>query len=53
MSPILEFLLLLAAFICFLLAAFSARLAGRVNLVGLGLALVVLIPLIRALGGLG
>jgi hypothetical protein len=48
-SPIFEFLLLLVAFICFVVAAFGSRWASRVNLIALGLALVILIPLIRAL----
>ena len=47
----LEFILYLAAFACFLLAAFSVRApwAGRVNLIGLGLACWVFIPLVAAL----
>jgi hypothetical protein len=47
----LEFILYLAAFACFLLAAFGhrARWAGRINLVGLGLACWVFIPLVAAL----
>lgn len=49
MSPIFEFLLLLAAFICFIVAAFGARFAARVNLIALGLALVVFIFLWEAL----
>jgi hypothetical protein len=51
MSPIVQFLLLLAAFICFILAAFGvrARWAARVNLIALGLALWILIFLIEAL----
>ena len=46
-----EFLLYLAAFVCFLLAAFSVRAlwAGRINLIGLGLACWVFIPLVAAL----
>ena len=40
MPDALEFILYLAAFVCFLLAAFSVRApwAGRINLIGLGLA---------------
>ncbi len=47
----LQFLLYLAAFVCFLLAAFSVRApwAGRINLIGLGLALWVFVPLVGAL----
>ena len=51
MPDTLEFLLYLGAFLCFLLAAFSVRApwAGRVNLIGLGLALWVFVPLVAAL----
>jgi hypothetical protein len=52
MPDILEFIFYLAAFLCFLLAAFAVgggRWAARVNLIGLGLALWVFIPLINAL----
>ncbi|HEV8372424.1 MAG TPA: hypothetical protein VGR68_04425 [Actinomycetota bacterium] len=51
MSVELQFVFYLAAFLCFLLAAFSFRVAwvGRVNLVGLGLALWVFVPLVTAL----
>jgi hypothetical protein len=44
-------ILYLAAFLCFLLAAFGARAswAGRLNLIGLGLALYVFVPLVEAL----
>jgi hypothetical protein len=47
----LELLFYLGAFICFLLAAFSVRApwAGRVNLIGLGLALWVFVLLVAAL----
>ena len=47
----LQFLLYLAAFVCFLLAAASvrARWASRVNLIGLGLAFWVFINLYAAL----
>jgi hypothetical protein len=47
----LEFLLYLGAFLCFLLAAFSVRAAwaARVNLIALGLAFWVFIPLVNAL----
>lgn len=40
------FLLLLAGFVCFLLAAFGV--ASRVNLVAVGLACWILVPLIDA-----
>ncbi|HEV3400148.1 MAG TPA: hypothetical protein VHS79_07080 [Actinomycetes bacterium] len=51
MPDALEFLLYLIAFACFLLAAFGARTrwAGRVNLIGLGLACWVFILLVAAL----
>jgi hypothetical protein len=51
MPDMLRFLLYLAAFLCFLLAAFSVRApwAGRINLVGLGLAFWVLINVVAAL----
>jgi hypothetical protein len=51
MPDALEFILYLAAFTCFLLAAFSVRApwAGRVNLIGLGLACWVFILLVAAL----
>ena len=51
MPDALEFLLYLAAFVCFLLAAFSVRApwAGRINLIGLGLAFWVFVPLVAAL----
>jgi hypothetical protein len=51
MPDALEFILYLAAFVCFLLAAFSVRApwAGRINLIGLGLACWVFIPLVAAL----
>jgi hypothetical protein len=47
----LQFILYLAAFVCFLLAAFSVRApwAGRINLIGLGLACWVFVPLVAAL----
>jgi hypothetical protein len=52
MPDILEFIFYLAAFLCFLLAAFAVgggRWAARVNLIGLGLALWIFIPLVNAL----
>jgi hypothetical protein len=51
MPDALEFLFYLGAFLCFLLAAFSVRAAwaARVNLIALGLALWVFIPLVNAL----
>jgi hypothetical protein len=51
MPDALEFILYLAAFACFLLAAFSVRApwAGRINLIGLGLACWVFIPLVATL----
>lgn len=49
MSPIFQFLFLLAAFVCFIVAAFGSRFAGKINLIGLGLALCVFIFLWEAL----
>jgi hypothetical protein len=51
MPDTLEFLFYLAAFLCFLLAAFSvaAAWAGRVNRSALGLALWIFVPLVNAL----
>jgi hypothetical protein len=51
MPVALEFILYLAAFACFLLAAFSVRKrwAGRVNLIGLGLASWVFIHVVESL----
>ena len=51
MPAALKFVLYLVAFACFLLAAFSvrARWAGRVNLIGLGLACWVFVNLYAAL----
>jgi hypothetical protein len=51
MPDILEFLFYLAAFLCFLLAAFAVggRWASRINLIALGLALWIFIPLVNAL----
>ena len=51
MSSALEFIIYLTAFLCFLLAAFGARArwAGRLNLIGLGLALWVFVPLVDTL----
>jgi hypothetical protein len=51
MPDALEFLLYLAAFVCFLLAAFSVRApwAGRINLIGLGLACWVFIHVVESL----
>ena len=50
-SDTLEFFVYLAAFLCFLVAAFGIRAtwAGRLNLIGLGLALWVFVPLVNAL----
>jgi hypothetical protein len=55
MPDTLEFILYLAAFLCFLLAAFTVRAAwaGRINLIALGLALWVFVPLVNALRRLG
>ncbi|MGH8898963.1 MAG: hypothetical protein ACRDZ4_18555 [Egibacteraceae bacterium] len=53
MSPIFVFLFLLAAFICFIVAAFGSRFAGKINLIGLGLALFVFVPLYEALVAIG
>jgi hypothetical protein len=50
--PVLYVLLFLAALVCFLVAAFAPRQPPRVNLVALGLAFWVLVPLIRTLHGL-
>ncbi|MGH8903335.1 MAG: hypothetical protein ACRDYA_17105 [Egibacteraceae bacterium] len=49
--PIILFLFLLASFVCFIIAALGGRtrLAARVDLIALGLALFVLIPLVQAL----
>ena len=47
----LDFLLYLVAFILFLLAAFAHDRVSRVNLVALGLASWVLVPLINAWPG--
>ncbi len=51
MSTALRFVIYLAAFICFLLAGFGARESwvGRLNLIGLGLALWIFIPLVDTL----
>jgi hypothetical protein len=51
MSDTLQFIIYLAAFLCFLVAAFGIRAswAGRLNLIGLGLALWVFVPLVIAL----
>jgi energy-coupling factor transporter transmembrane protein EcfT len=51
MSSALQFVIYLAAFLCFLLAAFGARAswAGRLNLIGLGLALWIFVPLVQTL----
>jgi hypothetical protein len=51
MSTALRFVIYLAAFLCFLLAGFGSRTAwtGRLNLIGLGLALWIFVPLIDTL----
>jgi len=51
MPDTLEFIFYLAAFLCFLLAAFSVggAWAARVNLLALGLALWIFISLVNAL----
>jgi hypothetical protein len=51
MSSALQFIIYLAAFLCFLLAAFGARArwTGRLNLIGLGLALLIFVPLVDTL----
>ncbi len=51
MSTALQFVIYLAAFICFLLAAFGASgsWAKRLNLIGLGLALWIFVPLVDTL----
>jgi hypothetical protein len=48
----LAFLCYLLAFLCFLAAAFGVA-ASRVNLIGIGLALWVLVPLVNAVDALG
>jgi hypothetical protein len=50
-SPTLQFLFLLASFICLIVATFGvrARWAARINLIALGLALFVLVFLLQAL----
>jgi hypothetical protein len=55
MPDVLRALLYLAAFACFLLAAFSVRApwAGRINLIGLGLAFWVFINLYAAFRAVG
>lgn len=55
MSPILEFLFLLASFLCFIVASFGVRgrWASRVNLIALGLALYIFILLVDVFVGLG
>lgn len=55
MSPTLQFLFLLAAFVCFIVAAFGVRAqwAARINLIGLGLALYIFTLLVDAFPGLG
>jgi hypothetical protein len=54
-SPTLQFLFLLAAFVCFIVAAFGVRAqwAARINLIGLGLALYIFTLLVDAFPGLG
>jgi len=51
MSNTLQFILYLLAFACFLLAAFGYRASwsGRLNLIALGLALWVFIPMVLEL----
>ena len=50
MSSALQFIIYLAAFLCFLLAAFGGgRWTGRLNLIGLGLALWIFVPLVDTL----
>ena len=51
MSDVLEFILYLAAFLCFLAAAFAVggRWASRINLIALGLAIWIFIPLVNDL----
>jgi hypothetical protein len=51
MPDVLEFLLYVVAFVCFLIAAFAPERVSRVNLLGLGLAAWVLIPLAEAWPG--
>jgi hypothetical protein len=51
----LQAIFYVVAFLCFLLVAFSVRTrwSNRINLVGLGLALWVFVPLVGALRRLG
>jgi hypothetical protein len=53
-SPIFQFLFLLASFICFVVATFGARArwSSRVNLIGLGLALYIFVFLMGSLTAL-
>jgi len=51
MPDALEFLLYVVAFVCFLIAAFAQDRVSRVNLLGLGLAAWVLVPLSHAWPG--
>ena len=51
MPDALEFLLYVVAFVCFLIAAFAQDRVSRVNLLGLGLAAWVLVPLANAWPG--
>jgi hypothetical protein len=51
MPDVLEFLLYVVAFICFLIASFAPERVSRVNLIGLGLAAWVLVPLANSWPG--
>jgi len=51
MPDVLEFLLYVVAFVCFLIAAFAQDRVSRVNLLGLGLAAWVLVSLAEAWPG--
>ena len=53
MPAALAFLCYLIAFLCFLAAAFVAERLPRVNLIALGLAAWVLVPLVNAADRLG
>ena len=52
MPAALAFLSYLVAFLCFLAAAFTAERLPRVNLIALGLAAWVLVPLVNAIDAL-
>ncbi len=49
---ILTLILLIAAFLCFLAAAFGGTLSPRINMVALGLALWVAVPLLALINSM-